>query len=31
MGWSSKIDLEKGLIDTFKNFKEELISGRLRS
>ena len=31
MGWPSKIDLGRGLIDTFRNFKEELISARLRS
>ena len=30
MGWSSKIDLQKGLRDTFENFKEELASGKLR-
>ena len=30
MGWTSKIDLEKGLRDTVDNFKEELTSGKLR-
>lgn len=30
MGWSSKIDLGRGLIDTSRNFKEELICGRLK-
>ncbi len=30
MGWSSKINLQKGLRDTFENFKEELASGKLR-
>ena len=30
LGWSSKIDLQKGLRDTFENFKEELASGKLR-
>ena len=30
MGWTSKIDLKKGLKDTFENFKQELSSGRLR-
>ena len=31
MGWSSKIDLEKGLINTFESFKEELSGGCLRT
>ena len=30
LGWTSKIDLEKGLRDTVENFKEELTSGKLR-
>ena len=30
LGWSSKIDLQKGLRDTFENFKEELANGKLR-
>ena len=29
IGWTSKIDLKKGLKDTFENFKQEL-SCRLR-